>query len=116
MARRDRARRRAEAREIARRDPVELWTSRLHLASDEDDDLERRSFDGANEHPNAAFYRSRLDAVLEDTGGDVLALFREMHDVDARPRRLYVDAVRGAGCPEMATRLLWMLAHESGEA
>ena len=117
VARRDRARRRAEAREIARRDPVELWTSRLHLASDEDDDLEHDSFDGANEHPNAAFYRSRLDAVLEEPGGDVLALFREMHDVGCPPsRRLYVDAMRGAGCPEMATRLLWMLAHESGEA
>ena len=93
VARRDRARRRAEAREIARRDPVELWTSRLHLASDEDDDLEHDSFDGANEHPNAAFYRSRLDAVLEEPGGDVLALFREMHDVGCPPsRRLYVDA------------------------
>lgn len=117
VARRDRARRRAEAREIARRDPVELWTSRLHLASDEDDDLEHDSFDGANEHPNAAFYRSRLDAVLEEPGGDVLALFREMHDVGCPPsKRLYVDAMRGAGCPEIATRLLWMLAHESGEA
>lgn len=117
VARRDRARRRAEAREIARRDPVELWTSRLHLASDEDDDLEHDSFEHPNEHPNAAFYRSRLDAVLEEPGGDVLALFREMHDVGCPPsRRLYVDAMRGAGCPEIALRLLWMLAHESGEA
>ena len=40
-----------------------------------------------------------------------------MHDVGCPPsRRLYVDAMRGAGCPEIATRLLWMLAHESGEA
>ena len=117
VARRDRARRRAEAREIARRDPVELWTSRLHLAN-EDDDLDD-DLDG-DEHPNAAFYRSRLDAVLEDPGGDILALFREMHDVGCPPsRRLYVDAVRGARRwkrPEIALRLLWMLAHRSGEA
>ena len=115
VARRDRARRRAEAREIARRDPVELWTSRLHLAN-EDDDLDDH-LDG-DEHPNAAFYRSRLDAVLEDPGGDILALFREMHDVGCPPsRRLYVDAVRGARRwkrPEIALRLLWMLAHRSG--
>ena len=114
VARRDRARRRAEAREIARRDPVELWTSRLHLAN-EDDDLDD-DLDG-DEHPNAAFYRSRLDAVLEDPGGDILALFREMHDVGCPPsRRLYVDAMRAKRSPETTLRLLWMLAHRSGEA
>ena len=48
-----------------------------------------------------------VDAVLEEPGGDVLALFREMHDVGCPPsKRLYVDAMRGAGCPEIATRLL----------
>ena len=123
VSRRDRARRRAEAREIARRDPVELWTSRLHLAADDDldDDLDHLDdVDGHLSHPNAAFYRSRLDAVLEDPGGDVLALFREMHDVKCPPsRRLYIDAIKGAASakrPELALRLLWMLAHRSGEA
>ena len=113
VARRDRARRRAEAREIARRDPVELWTSCLHLASDEDDDLEHDSFDGANEHPNAAFYRSRLDAVLEEPGGTSSRCSARCTTWMPALKRLYVDAMRGAGCPEIATRLLWMLAHES---
>lgn len=118
VSRRDRARRRAEAREIARRDPVELWTSRLHLGADDDDDLDDLDdVDGDLSHPNAAFYRSRLDAVLEDPGGDVLALFREMHDVGCPPsRRLYVDAMRKRRSPETTLRLLWMLAHRSGEA
>ena len=120
VSRRDRARRRARAREMARRDPVELWTSRLHLGSaeDDDDDLDDPDdVDGHLSHPNAAFYRSRLDAVLEDPGGDVLALFREMHDVGCPPsRRLYVDAMRAKRSPETTLRLLWMLAHRSGEA
>ena len=118
VSRRDRARRRAQAREMARRDPVELWTSRLHLGSADDDDDDLDDLDGGHlSHPNAAFYRSRLDAVLEDPGGDVLALFREMHDVGCPPsRRLYVDAMRAKRSPETTLRLLWMLAHRSGEA
>ena len=112
-ARRDRAKRRAEARRIARQDPVTQWTTEAHMIDpddrtidDDDDDLM---------HPNRIFYEGRLDATLDssasrsiladasndekkpdDTPDDILALFREMHAVGCPPnRRMYIRAMRG---------------------
>ena len=111
-ARRDRAKRRAEARRIARQDPVTQWTTEAHLIDpddqtiDDDDDLI---------HPNRIFYEGRLDATLDSsasrsiladasndtkkpdgTPDDILALFREMHAVGCPPnRRMYIRAMRG---------------------
>ena len=110
--RRDRAKRRAEARRIARQDPVTQWTTEAHLIDpddqtiDDDDDLI---------HPNRIFYEGRLDATLDSsasrsiladasndtkkpdgTPDDILALFREMHAVGCPPnRRMYIRAMRG---------------------
>ena len=110
--RRDRAKRRAEARRIARQDPVTQWTTEAHLIDpddqtiDDDDDLM---------HPNRIFYEGRLDATLDSsasrsiladasndtkkpdgTPDDILALFREMHAVGCPPnRRMYIRAMRG---------------------
>ena len=139
-ARRDRAKRRAEARRIARQDPVTQWTTEAHLIDpddqtiDDDDDLI---------HPNRIFYEGRLDATLDssaskkpdDTPDDILALFREMHAVGCPPnRRMYIRAMRGVARrgrrekdvndpmknsepgAERALRLLWMLAHRSRES
>jgi hypothetical protein len=112
-ARRDRAKRRAEARRIARQDPVTQWTTEAHMIDpddrtidDDDDDLM---------HPNRIFYEGRLDATLDSsasrsiladasndtkkpdgTPDDMLALFREMHAVGCPPnRRMYIRAMRG---------------------
>ena len=111
-ARRDRAKRRAEVRRIARQDPVTQWTTEAHLIDpddqtiDDDDDLI---------HPNRIFYEGRLDATLDSsasrsiladasndtkkpdgTPDDILALFREMHAVGCPPnRRMYIRAMRG---------------------
>lgn len=112
-ARRDRAKRRAEARRIARQDPVTQWTTEAHMIDpddrtidDDDDDLM---------HPNRIFYEGRLDATLDasasrsiladasndtkkpdGTPDDMLALFREMHAVGCPPnRRMYIRAMRG---------------------
>jgi hypothetical protein len=112
-ARRDRAKRRAEARRIARQDPVTQWTTEAHMIDpddrtidDDDDDLM---------HPNRIFYEGRLDATLDSsasrsiladasndtkkpdgTPDDILALFREMHAVGCPPnRRMYIRAMRG---------------------
>jgi hypothetical protein len=134
-ARRDRAKRRAEARRIARQDPVTQWTTEAHMIDpddqtiDDDDDLT---------HPNRIFYEGRLDATLDasaskkpdDTPDDILALFREMHAVGCPPnRRMYIRAMRGVARKdvndpmknsepgsERALRLLWMLAHRSRES
>jgi hypothetical protein len=138
-ARRDRAKRRAEARRIARQDPVTQWTTEAHMIDpddrtidDDDDDLM---------HPNRIFYEGRLDATLDasaskkpdGTPDDILALFREMHAVGCPPnRRMYIRAMRGVARrgriekdvnddpmknsepgSERALRLLWMLAHRS---
>ena len=110
--RRDRAKRRAEARRIARQDPVTQWTTEAHMIDpddqtiDDDDDLT---------HPNRIFYEGRLDATLDSsasrsiladasndtkkpdgTPDDILALFREMHAVGCPPnRRMYIRAMRG---------------------
>ena len=111
--RRDRAKRRAEARRIARQDPVTQWTTEAHMIDpddrtidDDDDDLM---------HPNRIFYEGRLDATLDSsasrsiladasndtkkpdgTPDDMLALFREMHAVGCPPnRRMYIRAMRG---------------------
>ena len=110
--RRDRAKRRAEVRRIARQDPVTQWTTEAHLIDpddqtiDDDDDLI---------HPNRIFYEGRLDATLDSsasrsiladasndtkkpdgTPDDILALFREMHAVGCPPnRRMYIRAMRG---------------------
>ena len=110
--RRDRAKRRAEARRIARQDPVTQWTTEAHMIDpddqtiDDDDDLI---------HPNRIFYEGRLDATLDSsasrsiladasndtkkpdgTPDDILALFREMHAVGCPPnRRMYIRAMRG---------------------
>ena len=111
-ARRDRAKRRAEVRRIARQDPVTQWTTEAHMIDpddqtiDDDDDLM---------HPNRIFYEGRLDATLDSsasrsiladasndtkkpdgTPDDILALFREMHAVGCPPnRRMYIRAMRG---------------------
>ena len=144
--RRDRAKRRAEARRIARQDPVTQWTTEAHMIDpddqtiDDDDDLM---------HPNRIFYEGRLDATLDSsasrsiladasndtkkpdgTPDDILALFREMHAVGCPPnRRTYIRAMRGVARKdvndpmknsepglERALRLLWMLAHRSRES
>ena len=110
--RRDRAKRRAEVRRIARQDPVTQWTTEAHMIDpddqtiDDDDDLM---------HPNRIFYEGRLDATLDSsasrsiladasndtkkpdgTPDDILALFREMHAVGCPPnRRMYIRAMRG---------------------
>ena len=139
-ARRDRAKRRAEARRIARQDPVTQWTTEAHLIDPDDQTIDDDDDDG---HPNRIFYEGRLDATLDssaskkpdDTPDDILALFREMHAVGCPPnRRMYIRAMRGVARrgrsekdvddpmknsepgSERALRLLWMLAHRSRES
>ena len=140
-ARRDRAKRRAEARRIARQDPVTQWTTEAHMIDPDDRTIDD---DDDSMHPNRIFYEGRLDATLDssaskkpdDTPDDILALFREMHAVGCPPnRRMYIRAVRGVARrgmsekdvndhpmknsepgSERALRLLWMLAHRSRES
>ena len=141
-ARRDRAKRRAEARRIARQDPVTQWTTEAHMIDPDDQTIDDDDDDLA--HPNRIFYEGRLDATLDasaskkpdDTPDDILALFREMHAVGCPPnRRMYIRAMRGVARrgrsekdvnddpmknsepgSERALRLLWMLAHRSRES
>ena len=135
-ARRDRAKRRAEARRIARQDPVTQWTTEAHLIDPDDQTIDDDDDDLA--HPNRIFYEGRLDATLDSsaskkpdgTPDDILALFREMHAVGCPPnRRMYIRAMRGVARKdvndpmknsepgsERALRLLWMLAHRSRES
>ena len=138
-ARRDRAKRRAEARRIARQDPVTQWTTEAHMIDPDDQTIDDDDDDLT--HPNRIFYEGRLDATLDasaskkpdDTPDDILALFREMHAVGCPPnRRMYIRAMRGVARrgriekdvnddpmknsepgSERALRLLWMLAHRS---
>ena len=107
--RRDRAKRRAEARRIARQDPVTQWTTEAHLIDPDDQTIDDDDDDLA--HPNRIFYEGRLDATLDPsiladasndtkttdgTPDDILALFREMHAVGCPPnRRMYIRAMRG---------------------
>ena len=111
-ARRDRAKRRAEARRIARQDPVTQWTTEAHMIDPDDQTIDD---DDDSMHPNRIFYEGRLDATLDssasrsiladasndtkkpdDTPDDILALFREMHAVGCPPnRRMYIRAMRG---------------------
>ena len=140
-ARRDRAKRRAEARRIARQDPVTQWTTEAHMIDPDDQTIDD---DDDSMHPNRIFYEGRLDATLDssaskkpdDTPDDILALFREMHAVGCPPnRRMYIRAMRGVARrgrsekdvnydpmknsepgSERALRLLWMLAHRSRES
>ena len=134
-ARRDRAKRRAEARRIARQDPVTQWTTEAHMIDPDDQTIDD---DDDSMHPNRIFYEGRLDATLDssaskkpdDTPDDILALFREMHAVGCPPnRRMYIRAMRGVARKdvndptmnsepgsERALRLLWMLAHRSRES
>ena len=111
-ARRDRAKRRAEARRIARQDPVTQWTTEAHLIDPDDQTI---NDDDDLIHPNRIFYEGRLDATLDSsasrsiladasndtkkpdgTPDDILALFREMHAVGCPPnRRMYIRAMRG---------------------
>jgi hypothetical protein len=110
--RRDRAKRRAEARRIARQDPVTQWTTEAHLIDPDDQTI---NDDDDLIHPNRIFYEGRLDATLDSsasrsiladasndtkkpdgTPDDILALFREMHAVGCPPnRRMYIRAMRG---------------------
>ena len=105
--RRDRAKRRAEARRIARQDPVTQWTTEAHMIDPDDQTIDD---DDDSMHPNRIFYEGRLDATLDssfadasndtkttdDTPDDILALFREMHAVGCPPnRRMYIRAMRG---------------------
>ena len=141
-ARRDRAKRRAEARRIARQDPVTQWTTEAHMIDPDDQTIDDDDDDLT--HPNRIFYEGRLDATLDasaskkpdDTPDDILALFREMHAVGCPPnRRMYIRAMRGVARrgrsekdvnddpmknsepgSERALRLLWMLAHRSRES
>ena len=141
-ARRDRAKRRAEARRIARQDPVTQWTTEAHMIDPDDQTIDDDDDDLI--HPNRIFYEGRLDATLDssfadasndtkttdDTPDDILALFREMHAVGCPPnRRMYIRAMRGVARKdvndpmknsepglERALRLLWMLAHRSRES
>ena len=107
-ARRDRAKRRAEARRIARQDPVTQWTTEAHMIDPDDQTIDDDDDDLI--HPNRIFYEGRLDATLDssfadasndtkttdDTPDDILALFREMHAVGCPPnRRMYIRAMRG---------------------
>ena len=139
-ARRDRAKRRAEARRIARQDPVTQWTTEAHMIDPDDQTI---NDDDDLIHPNRIFYEGRLDATLDSsaskkpdgTPDEILALFREMHAVGCPPnRRMYIRAMRGVARrgrsekdvddptknsepgSERALRLLWMLAHRSRES
>ena len=58
--RRDRAKRRAEARRIARQDPVTQWTTEAHMIDPDDQTIDDDDDDLI--HPNRIFYEGRLDA------------------------------------------------------
>ena len=84
VARRDRARRRAEAREIARRDPVELWT--VPPAGRERRRRSRRRSRRRQSIPTRRCYRASSTPSSRTPAGYPRAVPRDARRGDVRPR------------------------------